>query len=101
MEDLLKLLDLPDNEFLPEVVRHIGIKHWKPGEPLRESLADLAFRLRDEAKAHNYNRWIDATKEMWKVAHKYLTYEQFWTAYAQPKHWIVAALIARRLARKE
>ena len=98
MNDLLKILDmsedeqinwLMDKDYMPNY--YVGMR----GRKHDDSLADLAFRLRDEAKGHSWNGWLDATKEVWKTIHKYWTYEQFWMSQAKPIHWIIAALIAK------
>ena len=73
-----------------------------------ESLADLAFRLRDEIRSKvNYSCWMNAketvakaiwSKHKWhkRGSYKYLTsIYTFWTNQAQPIHWIIAALIAK------
>jgi hypothetical protein len=62
---------------------------------LDATLADLAFRLRDEAVGYNRNRWIDALRTVWKYSHNYRTSKQFWMIESKPIHWIIAALIAK------
>ena len=107
MNELLAVLDMPETE------------QWKRLRPFTDAsgddyerglyskclrkrvLADLAFRLRDEAiekygvEFHNgiYAVQCYLKKEEWATA--------FWgEVYAQPIHWIIAGLIAKELEKK-
>ena len=110
IEELLGVLDLPDEKQQGAVIR-LMCHPYTPNRQIRElSLADLAIRLRDEAVNTPRPAGIDYwQKGMVEVA-KHCTYvsttdwrEQmyyFFTHKAKVKHWIIAALIARELAKK-
>jgi len=83
--------------------------------PYKGSLADLAFRLRDEvslgqwpalAKAYECvrNKWCNDT---WTQRHeqgfnkKHISSSLFWLFHSRPIHWIVASLIAQELVKGE
>jgi len=67
------------------------------------SLADLAFKLRDEAK--EYQTLAEALELVWDYWQRQnrtgLTFDGFWIHRAQPIYWIVASLIGRELSEKE
>jgi hypothetical protein len=67
------------------------------------SLADLAFKLRDEAK--EYQTLAEALELVWDYWQGQnrtgLTFDGFWIHRAQPIYWIVASLIGRELSEKE
>jgi hypothetical protein len=61
------------------------------------SLADLAFRLRDEVvKQYGWGVWHNAKEIVWNYKHGHKTYIEFCDVIAKPIHWIIAALIARK-----
>lgn len=67
-----------------------------------DSLADLAFRLRDEEKAKNEFKWLEACKIVYK-AHTSILYcslleAEAWVLRQAPKFWIAAALEAKKEA---
>ena len=70
----------------------------------RLSLADLVFRLRDEAiKLPNY-LWAKATKLVYEYtnpasATNFYLAASYFADKAQPIHWIIAALIAKELSK--
>ena len=76
-------------------------------------LADLAFRLRDEAiRKHTGQLWQamilvmnqDATpQQVYDSFHEdgVITNQSWWILYANAIHWIIAALIAKELAGKD
>lgn len=67
----------------------------------RISLADLAFRLRDEVKgSEGMNAWVKATKKVFehinpKANSNYYLTASYFVDNAKPIHWIIAALIAK------
>lgn len=67
-------------------------------------LAELAFRLRDEATS-NLMYWDSAKIEVWQYycehEHRDIQLELFWVDWSRPIHWIVAAIKAKQLAEKE
>lgn len=106
MSDLLKVLDMTEEEQITWLAGEGVVKlTGKVGQMIPvESLADLAFRLRDEARA-DLRGEIDFRKGMAKVyytVHKlpensvavFSIYIWF-VEEAKPIHWIVAALIAK------
>lgn len=97
--ELLKVLDLPEEEQWPWLWAE-GI--WTKAE---ESLADLAFRLRDEAYSYcNSEVWeLAVTKVANRAFGDWLGYDLLnvqgtWICLAQPIHWIIAAVIAKGIA---
>ena len=56
-------------------------------------LADLAFRLRDEAIVHSH-RWDYGRRSVSDYLDKPLV---MWDEWSQPIHWIIASLIAKEL----
>lgn len=125
-DSLLELIDAP---FVSQQIHLVAAGIIKSGEDedtgaayLEESFADLAFRLRDEImqieKDAQYTLhphkglWLDALCEVieycegrtyCKECHqKHSTKKLFsWGDHAQPIHWIVAALIAKEMAKEE
>ena len=93
MNDLLKVLDMSKDE-QGEYLFQKDI--WKL-EIQKESLADLAFRLRDEAVAKNHADFHNAIYNiMVKVEGDNKWATAFWgECLAKPIHWIIAALIAK------
>lgn len=69
-----------------------------------ESLADLAFRLRDEVvddESCSWDCWKKALKAVYQKAKskEVLDYLwDWWVDLSQPIHWIVASLIAKELS---
>lgn len=94
IKELLAVLDLPEEEQLKGLKPFIPRGDWAAVYwNYHFSLADLAFRLRDEADRTNFHNGIYEVQ-------KYLKKEDWATAYwgeifAKPIHWIIAALIAK------
>lgn len=74
---------------------------------LDESLADLAFRLREEIDIDMF--WVGMIQVMNKAATKKQIYPDvglvetnadWWWKYAQPVHWIISSLIAKQLSKE-
>jgi len=116
IEELLKLLDdekalalyLDDNGY-SEYVSH-DTQGIYPGDPPRLSLtsdiAVLAFRLRDRAVKDSRANWrraqhlvVSEAAEIGEAPPLALP-ETWWADFAQPKHVIVAALIAQELGKE-
>ena len=111
-KDLLKVLHMSENEQWEWCV-------WRKNiNAVGESLADLAFRLRDEAvrDCKKHNAWCQAKELVWladapnakqykKLAETYNLSESvnkviqrrevYFANRAKPIHWIIAALIAK------
>jgi hypothetical protein len=105
IKELLSILDLTGDEQETWVYKNIlkyeagGLGHNYKGFPIH-TLADLAFRMRDETvKSYWGSARVRVFRAIKDVAHfgaaKYL--EQWWDRYAQPIHWIIAALIAKEM----
>lgn len=87
-DELLAVLDMSEDEQWEWCVKNVKEK------TIGESLADLAFRLRDEVVA-------ECGDIVWhKAVVKICDYMRMGTAwfknYAKPIHWIIAALIAKQ-----
>jgi len=98
--DVLDLLDMTEEEQTVECEKY--------GRQFTESLADLAFRMRDEVCdgfGLRYN-WNIALKEVWNKSctqHQkacYISANGWWIEKSKPIHWIVAAIKAKELAGK-
>jgi len=65
---------------------------------IKIQLADLAFRMRDEA-VKELMCWDAAKIEVWqywcKKESREIQLELFWIDWSRPIHWIIAALIAQ------
>lgn len=73
-------------------------------KPITESLATLAFRLRDEAVKKDSYIWTEACVNVFrKVCSDWdeRSFDVWWQDNSRPIHWIIAALIAKELAGKE
>ena len=101
IEKLLKVLDMSHNE---QAVWCEKPKHGN--RQMGQSLADLAFRLRDEAKLlttkGGYSLWYKAKIEVFNYEfEKDKTRrgtDAFWEYDTKEIHFIVRALIAKQLA---
>ena len=61
------------------------------------SIADLAFRLRDEAVKESHKKFYDAIYEVMAYCGDDSWASMLWgMAYAKPIHWVIASLIALR-----
>lgn len=93
--ELLKVLDISEDEQYNSVMELQG---WPD-----ESLADLAFRLRDEfvlstpySNRYAYNNAFEIVYEHEKEMCKMGTDKAGWRLdWSQPIHWIIASLIAK------
>lgn len=89
-QGLKAVLDMSEGEQWEYVQLCFPEKDWI-------TLADLAFRLRDEACGYScedyYNGLITVYNHVY--AKKYVSFYAFWTYQAKPIHWIIAALIAK------
>jgi hypothetical protein len=105
IDELLAVLDMPEDEQIKWVDSHIGrrVIYQNGIAWYRESLADLAFKERDEAVKTNrqfyeeglylvsQKRWIDY--QVMKNIN--IIYEE-WCLYATPIEIIIAAQIAKQ-----
>lgn len=85
IEELRAVLDMPENEQIDYLFLY--------GRNLDESLADLAFRLRDEVVVNQGDvAWHKAVV----IVCEYMGQGTAWFKnYGQPIYWIIAALIAK------
>lgn len=99
-EEIYKRTPVPTGQFIPAVLDKQTGDCGIP-DPITESLADLAFRLRDEVE--NIDDMLSAIYKVQRrlkknnKESKLIGYaEAVWFAfYAKPIHWIIAALIAK------
>lgn len=102
IQELLAVLDMPEKEQWSWALVN------KHRNTYRESLADLAFRLRDEAvdkklKCFMSDCWYMALQDVYEYEFERgrtepKIHEADWlVAVGQPIHWIIAALIAKEL----
>ena len=64
----------------------------------RESTADLAFRLRDEAVEKDAFEWTKACESVFLIASpepQWSNYDIWWQDYSKSIHWILGALLAK------
>jgi hypothetical protein len=102
--DVLEILDMTEEEQAHWIVEWLEYNGQK-GDLERYnrcelSLADLAFRMRNEA-VRNYKKEWD--RAIVTIQIKYATsnnYGSWWQNMSQPIHWIVAALKAKEIAKK-
>jgi hypothetical protein len=107
MKDLLKVLDMSEDEqlfFLHNLWQNRQLPQYYGFHPIddkfpmsdwnRQLLADLAFRLRDEAIEKDLD-WDDTLILVWEKLGRPMKYQAFCKYYAKPIHWIIAALIAK------
>ena len=93
MNKLLKILDMTEEE---QYRWAVGKYSKYLARYPQSSLADLAFRLRDEAMSSSNLR--KALLDVHQKAEGPQNREQdygFWFLRAKPIHWIIAALIAK------
>jgi hypothetical protein len=105
---LLKVLDHSEDQQKIFLVVNDVIKTEKgeKGEVvLCESLADLAFRLRDEMVKREDGNWCEAEMQVYDYLGAEKTYDcgldTYFVMYAQPVYWIIAALIAQEMGKKD
>ena len=101
MNDLLKVLDMSEAEqwkwlWENRQLTHIG---WNMTATRNMILADLAFRLRDEAWGETgEGEWGSGVGKVMVYVHPVPNKEQlqeWWCCCSKPIHWIIAALIAK------
>lgn len=111
IDKLLAVLDMPEEEqieFLKDELPDLRGDIINGGI----SLADLAFRLRDEAMPYCCGGgWLDIIRRITVYMEKYVVCDKCqqskatkswnWDIQAQPIHWIIASLIAKALQGKE
>ena len=101
IKELLAVLGLPEEEQRKLIWDWVYNEYpgWEVFEA-PQSLADLAFRLRDKA---GQGRFVDAIVEVFEFLFGYSDYKSvmMWlcSQECQPVHWIIAALIAKELAK--
>jgi len=122
-EELLKVLDMLEDEQLMWLKKHreeYGIDNHPSSYPLkgfpraaRFFLADLAFRLRDEAVKKDLvgypTGYMECQRVVWIHVINPAQYDDipsgkgsggWWMYCAKPIHWIIAALIAKEQLNK-
>ncbi len=99
-KELLAVLDMSEDEQI-EWLRTNVFTSMRFREWIRTSLADLAFRLRDEAKGSEgvvkYGKAMQIVCDhFYKCENTTMEIVNSFAAYvAKPIHWIIAALIAK------
>jgi len=92
IDEILKVLDMKSEKEQEDWLWDRKLIHED------ESLASLAFRLRDEAEPHEFDLGLYEVYLYLKIADVAFG---FWArAYCKPIHWIIAALIAKELAKE-
>ena len=86
-EEILKLHELSEEEQYKWLIDNKVLVYVEPFQKLWESLADCAFRLRDEMG--DWNKWYEAWNNF-NGEFSYIDCED-----AKPINWIQAALLAR------
>lgn len=113
--ELLKILDISEDEqqiwLIKNEVMVGAVLQCKGGGELpcpSESLADLAFRFRDEANPEAYCDTLDIVYQNWIAretknhpTHKLVAYSYWIAVYITPIDMIITALIAKDKNRKE
>ena len=93
-QELLAILDMdPDNQFW-SIQKYLPKDLAELYDTSEISLADLAFKFRDEAIEKDLF-WDDALVLVWEKLGRPKKYQTFHKYYVQPIHWIIAALIAK------
>ena len=106
IQELLSVLDMSEDEQWHFLVHkdngYISTKTQEELSSKKISLADLAFRTRDEAGKNDAVYWEQAIYRVYKKsAHRdYDNIFCWFTEFAQPIHWIIAALIAALIAKE-
>jgi hypothetical protein len=121
-KDLLAVLDLPEESQTPEEIQFqwSPLKAWVSKNVLKEpderiafqkgyiSLADLAFRLRDEAVIKYGDKgqtpWTLATAIVWGHCTgpaRDVSFGDWWLNEARPIHYIIAYIIAALIAKEK
>lgn len=122
IDKLLKVLDMPENKqlvFVNNLWQNRQISQEYDLSPdihgklkmtfqNRVMLADLAFRLRDEVKDHKRARHL-VYRHLIKLGKIpklmcnccYQPWWDWWVDSSQSIHWIIAALIAKELAKEQ
>ena len=100
IRDLLAVLDLPEDEQCNWLSQNTEIK-FKAHLTGQESLADLAFRLRDEA-VKSFDNWWGYWERAIEIVYLQSKKEpddicDWWMYFSRPIHWIIAALIEKKL----
>lgn len=110
--ELLKVLDLPEDKQIDWLIQHNFINYstheglYEDATPIKipfQSLADLAFRLRDErvratpySNRYAYDNALELVYRHERESRKEGTDKAGWGRdWSQPIHWIIAALIAK------
>lgn len=101
---LLKVLDLSEEEQMQWLLDNsitdgsLAVSQVSSkivGRWINIELADLAFRLRDEAVGKDWVGWQIGSARVWNVTHKSDYNPGKFGNRAKPIHWIIAALIAK------
>ena len=109
VKELLAVLDLPEEEqirFLDKYPNR-SIENEKVlvhGEwrLLKTCLPTLAFRLRDEVVKTCHYKYDAAIIQVYSVSKKSAeSFHWWWIRHSQPIHFIIAALIAKELAKEK
>jgi hypothetical protein len=99
IKELLAVLDLPAKE---QYFKVLELCDESPADRDCPSLADLAFRLRDEMLKMEHYAPFEARRLVGNYttkSHSIEISEYWWACKVKPIHWIIAALIAKELAK--
>ncbi len=91
IKDLLAVLDMPEDEHARWCSSNVDCVFYG-------CLADLAFRLRDEVFPTEFHAGV---YEVQQYETKDYAPALWGECFAQPIHWIIAALIAKSLAKED
>lgn len=124
IDELLAVLDLPEEEqsvwlfdrfatsFMKKM-QEVGDRlKWEENEwrstkqdAMSNQVADLAFRLRDEIGEGRMFDDLNCEEAVYKyrVKENYRPemFTSWWICHSKPIHWIIAALIAKELAKEQ
>ncbi len=100
-QELLAVLDMSEDEQFRWLMDNDIVTNEYVKCSRHLILADLGFRLRDEAMNFNKGAWRDATEQIWRECHDYREYRNFWVDRSKPIHWILASLIAKGKANED
>ena len=98
IQKLLSVLDMTVYDQNQWLIKNNIRQHSLSDLKKMKSLADLAFRMRDEAVG-NYGSdiWFDAVNVVCNHYPEMKWSLPTWDIESQPIHWIIAALIAKEL----
>lgn len=108
IDELLKVPNMPRQEQWDWLNKKFDDDtfHLCLGTPIcitgEQELADLAFRLRDKVRREkcHYDHAVYVVYNYCKLLRRFENVFYWMSYHAQPIHWIIAALIAKELAKE-